>query len=73
MNSMAEVLTRDEAMFRERLAGKSIRNIAAEFGCDPIMVQDTIARMCQSVTTQMKLHGGRTRVRTPRRANGCVS
>ena len=52
----AEVLTRDEAMFRERLAGKSIRSIAAEFGCDPIMAQDTIARMCQSVTTQMKLH-----------------
>jgi hypothetical protein len=56
VSSLPEVITREEAMLRERLAGKPIRRIAAEFGCSAEEAQGIIVGMCTSVTTQMKLH-----------------
>jgi hypothetical protein len=55
-NGTPEVITREQAMFRQRLAGKSLRNIAADFGCELEEVQKIVAGMCTGITNRIKLH-----------------
>jgi hypothetical protein len=54
--SNVEILTREEQMFRQRLAGVPVRRIAAEHGCSVEEAQTIIAGLCTSVTAQGRLH-----------------
>ena len=54
--SNVEILTREEQMFRQRLAGVPVRRIAAEHGCSVEEAQNIIAGLCTSVTAQGRLH-----------------
>jgi hypothetical protein len=49
-----DVIDRDEAIFRRRLAGKSIRAIAREFRCEPAEVSEIVERMCTPVSPAMR-------------------
>jgi hypothetical protein len=52
----AEILSREQAMFRDRVAGKSVYDIAAEFGVSPDEAQRIISSQCTSITARLKLH-----------------
>jgi hypothetical protein len=43
-------------MYLDRLAGKSVRSIAEEFGISPTEAQAIISAQCTPVDTQLKLH-----------------
>ena len=51
-----EVITRERAMFLDRVRGKSVRAIAEEFGISPTECQAIISSQCQHVDMQLKLH-----------------
>jgi hypothetical protein len=53
--SAPEVITRERAIYLDRLAGKSIRVIAEEFGISTTEAQAIISAQC-TVDTQLKLH-----------------
>jgi hypothetical protein len=48
------VIDQDEKIFRERLAGKSVRRIAREFGRSVEEVSAVISRMCQPISPEMR-------------------
>jgi hypothetical protein len=54
--SVPEIITRERAMYLDRLAGKSVRAIAEAFGISPTEAQAVISSQCAPVTTQLKLH-----------------
>jgi hypothetical protein len=54
--SVLEVITRERAMYLDRLAGKSVRAIAEAFGISATEAQAIIASQCTPVDTQLKLH-----------------
>jgi hypothetical protein len=54
--SVPEIITRERAMFLDRVAGKSVRSIAEEFGISPAEAQAIISSQCTPVDVQLKLH-----------------
>src|SRR5215467_1647177 len=54
MTDITEVIDREEAIFRARLTGKSVRQIAREFGCGPDQVSAIIERACAPVSPEMR-------------------
>lgn|SRR5262249_55620056 len=55
-DNVVDLVDHEEAIFRARLAGKSVRRIAHEFRCDVARVQAIIERMCTPVSVQMRRH-----------------
>ena len=54
--SVPEIITRERAMYLDRLNGKSIRSIAEAFGISPTEAQAIISSQCTPVDVQLKLH-----------------
>jgi hypothetical protein len=54
--SVPEVITRERAMYLDRLSGKSVRAIAEAFGISPTEAQAIISSQCTPVTLELRLH-----------------
>jgi len=54
--NVVELVDHSQAMFRLRLAGESVREIARQYRISEKRVQETIERMCTPITKQMKAH-----------------
>jgi hypothetical protein len=54
--SAPEIITRERAMYLDRLAGKSVRSIAEAFGISATEAQAIISSQCVPIDTQLKLH-----------------
>jgi hypothetical protein len=55
-NNVVDLLGREEAIFRARLMGKSIRSIAQEFHCEIAHVQAVIDRRCRPIDEHLRKH-----------------
>ena len=53
--SVPEIITRERAMYLDRLAGKSVRAIAEEYGISPTEARRSSSQ-CTPVDVQLKLH-----------------
>jgi hypothetical protein len=54
-DNVVELIDREEAIFKARLAGKSVRRIAREFRTDLATVESVVQRCCPVINTQMRL------------------
>ena len=53
-DNVVSLIDREEAIFKARLSGKSVRRIAQEFHTDVPQVEAIIERMCPTIDTQMR-------------------
>jgi hypothetical protein len=56
MSEVIELVSRDRQMFKQRLAGKSIRAIAQEFRLSVRETQDIVMAMCTGIDVRMRIH-----------------
>jgi hypothetical protein len=55
-DNVVTLIDREEAIFRARLAGNSIRSIAQEFHCEIAHVQAVIDRLCRPIDEHLRKH-----------------
>jgi hypothetical protein len=55
-NTVVTLIEHEQAIFRARLAGHSVRGIAQEFHCSVAHVQTVIDRSCQPIDAHLRKH-----------------